>query len=367
MKTLFIHHTSDFNGGSDKSLFEFVINLNLKEITPLICLRHGDPYIQKYKEYGIEVKTMSITSPPKRLFSKQGVKFILGFLPSIAFLTLLIIRRKIDVVHVNTSINIQGGISAYLSRRPIVWHVRELLGSSLLDKAVKSLVLHLATKVVAISKSVSDSLNSNKVELVYNGMDLNDYKSVALSEKKPLVVNCVGRIEEWKGQHIAIDAISQLGDEFKDVIFQFVGSGAVNKPEYLTGLKSEVEQKKLVNVSFLGSRKDVPAILRNSQILIAPTCTSEPFGRTVIEGMAAGNIVISTNAGGPKEIIDEGVNGYLVAPNSSKELAEKLAYVISNYHNLKNIRETAMSCVNKQYRIERVSENMTKIFQEVLV
>lgn len=360
----FIHHTSDFNGGSDKSLYELVANLDRRNITPIICLRHGDPYIKKYKTLGIRIISLSLISPPKKLISLQGVKFLFNFFPSVFSLAYLILRYKIDVVHVNTSINIQGGFAGFLSRRPVIWHVRELLGQSLLDRAVKLAVTLFATKIITISKSVYASIESKNKILVYNGMDLSDYNFC--SRKDSVVVNCVGRFEEWKGQHIALKAIANLHKEFPNTTFQFIGSPAINKPSYYQSLVDFVELNSIKNVKFLGNRNDVPIILQSSHILLVPTCTSEPFGRTVIEGMAAGNIVIATNEGGPREIISHQVNGFLVTVNSVNEMTDMLRYVLLNIDKLETIQDNAKKCVKEKFDIKRVSNEMESIFNGVL-
>src|SRR5207248_3224481 len=66
-------------------------------------------------------------------------------------------------------------------------------------------------------------------------------------------------------------------------------------------------------VRFVGHRNDVPEVLAALDIALLPSW-EEPFGRVVVEAMAAGTPVVATAVGGPTEIIEEGINGLLVPP-----------------------------------------------------
>ena len=66
-------------------------------------------------------------------------------------------------------------------------------------------------------------------------------------------------------------------------------------------------------VLWLGDREDVPAILAAVDVLLVPSW-AEPFGRVVVEGMAMGCLVAATSVGGPSEVIEDGVDGLLLAP-----------------------------------------------------
>ena len=68
-------------------------------------------------------------------------------------------------------------------------------------------------------------------------------------------------------------------------------------------------------VEFAGEREDVPELMAEADVLLAPS-TEEPFGRTVVEAMAVETPVVATSVGGPSEVIDDGVTGLLVAPEN---------------------------------------------------
>ena len=69
-------------------------------------------------------------------------------------------------------------------------------------------------------------------------------------------------------------------------------------------------------VEFLGERGDVPALMAALDALLVPSW-EEPFGRVVVEAMAAGTPVIATSRGGTAEIVADGVNGLLAPPRDA--------------------------------------------------
>ena len=83
---------------------------------------------------------------------------------------------------------------------------------------------------------------------------------------------------------------------------------------YLAELRELARDRGLEPQSrWLGERDDVPAILAAVDVLLVPSW-AEPFGRVVVEGMAMGCLVAATSVGGPAEIIEDGVDGLLLAP-----------------------------------------------------
>jgi glycosyltransferase involved in cell wall biosynthesis len=77
-------------------------------------------------------------------------------------------------------------------------------------------------------------------------------------------------------------------------------------------------------VWWLGEREDVPQLIRAMDVLLLPSW-EEPFGRALIEAMALGVPVVATSVGGPAEIVEQGREGYLVAPRKAHNWALAIA------------------------------------------
>jgi glycosyltransferase involved in cell wall biosynthesis len=74
-------------------------------------------------------------------------------------------------------------------------------------------------------------------------------------------------------------------------------------------------------------RESMPALYGTSDILLFTSIWHEPFGRVLVEAMAAGVAVIGTATGGASEIIADGENGLLFPPDNAAALAERIAYL----------------------------------------
>ncbi len=83
-------------------------------------------------------------------------------------------------------------------------------------------------------------------------------------------------------------------------------------------------------VQFTGFLSDVGVVLRSLDVLVHASVVPEPFGQVVVEGMAAGLPVVASDAGGPAEVITDGINGVLVPPSDPDALAQALRELASD-------------------------------------
>ncbi len=333
LRVAFCHYTSDVGGGSDRSLFDLVTHLDPTRFTPFMILRSGDPLAAAYREAGCTVAEIPFVPPRKALEFRKLAAFFLAYLPHV-FRTARMLRRwKIEVVHVNTINNLQGPVAARLAGCPLVWHVREIAGEGRIGRAMRGLVARLAHVAVANSNAVADSLAAcgNRVHTVYNGIDLSDYPEPDCTTPREPLIACVGRMEPWKGQHVLVEALPEVFATHPDARAWFVGGPAVNKPDYLPGLQARCAALGIAErVTFTGPRTDVPEILQRATLLVLPSVEPEPFGRTLVEAMAAGCPPIATAAGGPLEIVEEGVSGVLVPPGDAAALADAIQELLAD-------------------------------------
>ncbi|WP_165045719.1 glycosyltransferase family 4 protein [Adlercreutzia sp. ZJ138] len=126
-----------------------------------------------------------------------------------------------------------------------------------------------------------------------------------------LKVICVASLIEIKGQDVVIDAVSKLTDIEKEMIqVSFVGQG---EREYY--LKKRVQQLGLNNVFFLGERNDVNSLLNEADLFVLMT-RYDNCPMSIVEAMRVGLPIISTPVGAITEMIEDGSNGYIIAPDA---------------------------------------------------
>jgi glycosyltransferase involved in cell wall biosynthesis len=147
---------------------------------------------------------------------------------------------------------------------------------------------------------------------------------------EPFSVGMVGRIAPWKGQDVFLRAFALAfpsGDE-RGVL---VGAPLFGEEHYERELRALIEQLGLGDrIELRGFADDVAAELGGFDALVHASVIPEPFGRVIVEGMAAGLPVLAAEAGGPTEIVTDGVDGLLYRPGDVGQLAASLRRIAAD-------------------------------------
>lgn len=162
----------------------------------------------------------------------------------------------------------------------------------------------------------------HNVTTIHNFIDDSGFEP---SHKNPEYILYFGRIEKEKGIDVIIDAARILCT--KNIKFILAGEGS-----YLNRARSIVNELGLSNIEFLGykNKNEIIELINGSFTVIAPSLWYETFGLVLLEAFSCAKPVIASNIGGMTEIINDGVDGFLVLPGSAEELAEKIEFIVSN-------------------------------------
>lgn len=227
-----------------------------------------------------------------------------------------------------------------LARRPVVWHLRDILASPHFSatnvRAAVTLANLRAARVIANSRATAAAFvgaggHESLVRVVHNGIDPAPFDAVtpelAAATRAELripagafVVSLFGRFHPWKGQQVLLDALAAL----PNVHALFVGAPLFGEDAFASALHAQAAKTGVGDrAHFLGFRADVPALMRSSDAVVHASVYPEPFGRVIVEGMLAARPVIATRAGGVTEIIDDDT-GVLVPPNDAGALVRAI-------------------------------------------
>lgn len=204
----------------------------------------------------------------------------------------------------------------------------------------------LATKIVCLSHKqyellYSESVFAQKVQVVHVGINLElfradrDEKTAIHNElripQNDLIIGCVAHLVPVKGHPELLKAFAQISVRYPNVHLVLVGGG---ESAYQIELENQTKELQLENrVHFLGIRSDVYRLMPSFDGFILATRNTdraEAFGTVLVEAMASGVPVIATKAGGPEDIVVDGVTGWLVPSGGSEPFVTAMDELISS-------------------------------------
>lgn len=228
-----------------------------------------------------------------------------------------VIRRfNIDIVHSNSAVVLTGALAACLTGHPHVWHVREnFCDFPQLWRSYSRLIHALSTRVLVPSLFCRDQFrNQKKILVIPDFLDPDRLPSSGYSGSSG-VIGCVGRLNTWKGQELAISMMKYLNG-YELVL---VGDGIME-----VRLKTLCRELGVADtVRFLGFREDVLDQMALLEVLVATPRYAEPFGLVFLEAMSMGLPVATFKAGGPAEILDEERSLFFTS-RDPQEMADQL-------------------------------------------
>lgn len=358
-------------GGSLVSLYQLVRGLDHSRYEPVVLFYWSIPYIERFRELGVETivwagprqkgdPSVPLAMPSAFDRLRRLLELVpwlsrfyhgVGFYARLVFQTLplawrirqIIRSRGIDLIHANdlVSSNREVIIAAALTGRPCVCHIRMFERYTALDRHLVSFVDRFVYISQAIASScIAQGVNPGKGVVVYNALDLDEFareiakwKGREELELSPAdrVLGIVGRITPWKGHEILLRAVARAATSVPDLKCLVIGDAATSEQAFKAGLVALVEELGIAErVTFLGWRDDIPQLLSCLDVLVHASLEPEPFGRVLIEGMAAGKPVIATNAGACPEIVEDGVSGLLVPPGDVEALAQAITRLLTD-------------------------------------
>jgi len=277
-----------------------------------------------------------------------------GLIPFLIYsvwrLTELMRHYRIDLVHTNSLVIIDGALAARLSGVPHVWHAREVftedspyhfLFGHLGHRIALSLIDYLSDRIIAISSAVGHSLGHTdrlfRSIVVYNAVEVSVTETSAARERIRQMLNIpngvhlvgeVARLAPIKGYDDYVRAAAQVHQEMPNT--RFVAVGDALSEAYQQSISELIARLGMdQDIILMGFRHDVADIMGALDLLVLPS-HYEPFGRVLVEAMAAGKPVIGTKVGGIPEIIENGTNGLLVAPGSPDALAGAIIRILQD-------------------------------------
>jgi glycosyltransferase involved in cell wall biosynthesis len=345
-----------------------------------VILGEDGPLVERLRAVDISVEVLPMAPRVRDLRRDEVTSTGLdpASMPDLARYLLALRSRlrilKPDLVHTNSlKAALYGGLAGRLAGIPVIWHVRDRIAPDYLPRSAVRLV-HLAARVlpravVANSTATLATLpRLGQAEVLYNPIVpdvIPRPRSGSSARTNGLRIGMVGRLAQWKGQHVFLEAFARAfphGDETARI----VGGPLFGEQQYERHLRSQAEWLGIADrVEWRGFQEDVFAELAELDVLVHCSITPEPFGQVVVEGMAAGLPVIATDQGGPAEIIRDGVDGLLVPPSDVLALVERLRQVAADPALRARLGESARAS-SRRFSPEAARAQLLEVYREVV-
>ncbi len=346
-------------GGAEKLLLELIKKTDKDKFDISLCTINGaGPLLSEFEKLGITLKIFQ----KKTKFDLNVIGQSKGFLKEI----------KPDIVHTHLFAgDTWGRIAAILAHVPVIISTEHNinLDENWLKRIIKLILSWFTDKIIAVSQGVKDytikfeKINPQKLEVIYNGIDLNKFNFRGLRQIELNKINAivVARLAEQKGHRYLLEAMPDIIKKYPGFVLNILGRGNLKDD-----LEKQAQDLGIANqVVFKGTSLEPEKILNQMDLFILPSVW-EGLGIAIIEAQAIGLPVLASNIGGIKELIEHKKTGLLFEPKDPQAIFEAVDLLLSNPEMAKQLVENAHSQVKEKFSLDNMVTQYEKIYLKLM-
>lgn len=392
-RILFVEQNTDGTvGGSHHSLLLLVKHLDRRLFEPIVAFYESHALVEEYRKYARVVILKDY--PPFRFpwasragpvaalepAFRKALNLSLTTAGACHRMAHVFIGLRPDLIHLNNSIETGPSwpVVAALTRTPIVVHQR---GFGLPFWYVRGF-----DRVICVSQAIQEDFVRRVPELahrsvqIYNGIEIDEFVRAARQSDPAAtraalgigtdehLIGLVGNIQTWKGQDVLIRALPLMKSDRPWRCLLIGGTPEVDEHlRYHRGLVDAVRARGLGDrVIFTGYRADIAALINALDVLVHTSIAPEPLGRVLLEGMTLEKPVVATNHGGPKEIIEHEISGYLLPPGDPAALAQCLDRLFASRELRAEIGRAARARIAATFGVAKYVAQVEEVYRVLL-
>lgn len=360
--------TSSGSGGTERQLFDLINQLDKNKFEPFLFCLQEHAQTNLWTDLKCEKHLLNIYS----IFS---IKTIIKLLDIVKFLKI----NKIDIVHTFFFDSIFLGIisskfakikNTISTRRDLgFWYNRKLiLILYFINKITKKILVNSQSIKHTVSKI--EKIDHKKIDVIHNGIDLAKiseifpidlYKKYKINKGSTIIGIVANLNRVVKRVDLLIKAARIVIDKYNNSIFVVIGGGKLKHDLVQLAKNLKVENK----IIFCGHQESAIPYIKAFSIGVL-TSDSEGFPNSILEYMASGIPVISTNVGGVKELIENRKTGLLFDNNNHEQLASCIIELIENKKLYNNLNENAKNIIKTKYSWEVMINEYEKYYRRLV-
>lgn len=342
-------------GGKERQFVELIRGLN-KDIFEI----HTITFLEVNGDFSEEVKKYS----KKYIYYRRKIRWDLSF---IFKLNRYIKKNNIDIVHVWDDMSAFFGFWAtlFLKAKFVNASIQDTYNSWNLWKLLKMFILKFNKNIISNSKRGLEVYRvKDKGIVIYNGIDPERFKNLEKYKTGKFIIGIVANLTIYKDYYTFFDAINILKNKIDNLEVWVIGDGNLSS-EY----KKYANEKGISEIiKYYGRVENPEKYICNFNVGVL--CSFEKLGEgisnSVLEYMACGVPPIITDVGAAREIIEDGINGFLFEPGNAKDLAEKIYYLYCNPDLSNNIGEKAKKTVEEKFSYAEYIKKNENLYLELI-
>jgi glycosyltransferase involved in cell wall biosynthesis len=359
-------------GGVEMMIRDLLTALDPARVTATVVTDVNSPMRGRFS-----ATVPEIALPLMRL--KRNPLAWLTLLSSAAALARAARNTKAEVIQTFTArTHLIGALAGVLARVPVVWR----LNDDTLPRPIVRAVGQIPRRIITVSDYLRRHYASTlKVtDLIPDGVPLPSPIPIREARRQmnlpedALIVALVARLVRWKGHAVFLRALAQLAPEYPQLRGLIVGgwSEADNRPGPLAG--GEPYQQELFTlaqelglkerVTFTGYTDATAYTFSAADIVAHTSILPEPFGRVIVEAMAAARPVVAARAGGAPEIVEDKITGLLTPPGDADALANALRQLLGDSGLCNRMGEAGRARAEREYSVSRMAAHFTEVWEE---
>lgn len=299
----------------------------------------------------------------------------------ILYFPVVIINVKPDLVHIHTSSywsfleNSCYVLISKIFRQKIVIHIHGsdfddfYLNASTFTQKYVQRILNYANYIVALSEYwenfFEDKIKVNNIVIIRNSVNASKYNTKTIkdnSNKNLSVLFIGGQDSKRKGAYDIIKAMPLIINEIENVKFIFIGKGQI---EEIKRMCKELNLEDHVQILDFVPEESKISFFNNSDVFVLPSY-AEGLPISLLEAMASGLPIVSSNVGGIPEVIIEEINGYLIHPGDYKELASKVLILLKNDQLRNTIGNNNICKINVEHDTKVIVSSISSLYHKVI-
>ena len=371
MQKIRVVHVAEAVGGVERHLYALLKNSDSQEVENyFIASQHYE--LEKFQEYvsGSYQLEMAHTISPHgdRVAIKQIRKIVKKISPDIVYAHSTkagaLVRIALIGIHIPVIYNPHGW----------AFNIVQSKKKELAYKLIEKVQIPFTKKVVCISEAEKNSAiqnhicSTNKIQIITNGVDFELLDQAQKITRKDLgipedafVVGQVGRLTEQKSPDVFVEMAEKIKEVIPNSFFVMVGDGNLESE-----VRSLIKAKELDDSFLITGWVNNPTSYLNCFDVATLLSRWEGFGLALVEYMYGSVPLVSTKVDAIPYVVDDGVDGLLVDPNSANEAAQAVIRIYEDPTLANKLVTNGLNMAKEKYDIRRVVKQTQQLYQDVL-